>query len=171
MDKSLKLQIFFGWRKAVLALPILAFTSALVPPCLLMMLPMYVKSSTSSSGFSFSTMGDVLVVLTFRTLLFPLWMLRPRWVEFSTTMLVFSCICCWVWKRRAKSSAKSRSSSWFHRVHWMAFRFSTVDVFMTQSMASRNKNGDNKQPCRTPVCTRKASVSWPLWTTLQVSPS
>ena len=48
---------------------------------------------------------------------------RPRCAEVVATSLVFPCICCWVWDRRARSSAKSRSSSSVHRVHWIPFRF------------------------------------------------
>ncbi|KAH3842154.1 hypothetical protein DPMN_115648 [Dreissena polymorpha] len=55
--------------------------------------------------------------MVLNTLLFPLLMVRPSQAELSATMFVFSCICCWVWERRARSSAKSRSSNYFQRVH------------------------------------------------------
>lgn len=99
-----------------------------------------------------------MAVFILRTLLFPLWILRLRCAEFAATMLVFPCICCWVWARRAKSSARARSSNCVQ----------AVDVFMTHSLTNRNRKGDNKHPCLTPVCTSKALVScWPC-VTLQV---
>ena len=87
-------------------------------------------------------MDAVLAELTLRTLLFPLWMLRPKRAELAMMVLVFSCICCWVWERRV------RSSSCAHVVHCMPFFLSAVDCFITQSITS----------CLTPVCTQKASV-------------
>ena len=55
--------VFLSWRKATLALPIRALTSAPVPPWLFTMLPRYVKVLTSSSTFSPSTIGPSLAVL------------------------------------------------------------------------------------------------------------
>ena len=45
-----------------------------------------------------------------------------------------------------------------------------VNVFNTQLMASRNRKGDGRHPCLTPVFTWNASVSWSPLTTLQVIP-
>ena len=47
-ERTLELQMFLSCINAPLTLPILALTSASVPPCLLMILPRYVKVSTSS---------------------------------------------------------------------------------------------------------------------------
>ncbi len=52
---------FYIMRKALLAFPIFALTSASVPACLSMMLPRYVNDSTSSRGFPLSFTGSVLV--------------------------------------------------------------------------------------------------------------
>ena len=53
---------------------------------------------------------------------FPLWTFRQRRAELSTTELVFSCICFWVWDRRARA----RSSSWSLRSKESTeFRFSS----------------------------------------------
>ena len=48
---------------------------------------------------------------------FPLWIFSPRRAECSATILVFSCVSCWVSDRRAKPSAKSRSSSCDWDIH------------------------------------------------------
>ena len=52
---------FLSWRKATIALPIRALTSASVPPSLFTMLPRYVKVSTSSSPFPQSMIGQCLL--------------------------------------------------------------------------------------------------------------
>ena len=62
--------------------PMQALTSASLPLVLYSMLPKKVKLSTSST----------VTIFTFRTLLFPLWISRPKRVEVSATVLVFSCI-------------------------------------------------------------------------------
>ena len=50
VDNCFQFQMFFSCRYAALALPILALTSASDPPCSSMMLPRYVKVSTSSKA-------------------------------------------------------------------------------------------------------------------------
>ena len=92
-DSTLELQMFFSCRNATLALPILALTSASVPPRLLMTLPRYVKVSTSSSAFPSSVTGSVLAAFIMRTLVFPLWMFRPTCKETAASYVVLSCIC------------------------------------------------------------------------------
>ncbi|VDO79889.1 unnamed protein product [Schistosoma mattheei] len=47
-DSCFEFHMFFNCRNAALDLPILAFTSASNPPCSSMMLPRFVKDSTSS---------------------------------------------------------------------------------------------------------------------------
>jgi hypothetical protein len=70
-------------------------------------------------------------------------------VDFQTYLLVFRHSIYWFYLAFAvgcaggsTSSAKPRSSSWVQSVHCMSFCFCAVDVFMTRSMNSRNKNGD-----------------------------
>ncbi|VDP24824.1 unnamed protein product [Schistosoma margrebowiei] len=65
-----------GSWNAVLALPILAFTSASEPPCSSMMLPRYVKDSTFSRVSPSRVIGLLFSALNLRTLVFPLCMLR-----------------------------------------------------------------------------------------------
>ncbi|CAH8524646.1 unnamed protein product [Schistosoma haematobium] len=48
VDTCFEVHMFFNCRNAVLALPILVFMSVSDPPCLSMMLPMYVKVHNSS---------------------------------------------------------------------------------------------------------------------------
>ncbi|VDP62820.1 unnamed protein product [Schistosoma mattheei] len=77
VDSCFEFHMFFNCRNAVLALPILAFTSSSEPPCSSMMLPRYMKDSTSSRVSPSCVIGLPLSVLYFRTLVFPLCMLRP----------------------------------------------------------------------------------------------
>ena len=44
-------------------------------------------------------------------------------------------------------------------------------MLIIQSMAIKNKKGESKQPCLTPVLTLNASVGCPLCMTLHDSPS
>ena len=64
---------------------------------------------------------------------------------------------------RAKFSTKSRSSSCVQVLHWCRCSFLFFIILwmssLCQALANRNKKGDSKQPCLTPVCTWKASVS------------
>ncbi|VDO93975.1 unnamed protein product [Schistosoma curassoni] len=105
--------MFFNCRNAVLALLILAFTSASEPPCSPMVLPRYVKDSTSSRVSPSRVIGLLSSVLNLRTLVFPLCMLRPTDTETAATLAVFICICSCVCDRRARSSAKYKSSNLF----------------------------------------------------------
>ncbi|VDP30908.1 unnamed protein product [Schistosoma margrebowiei] len=102
--------IFFNCRNAALALPILAFTSTSEPPCSSIMLPKYVKDSTSSKVSPPIVIGFLFSVLYLRTLIFPLCMLWPIDAETVAALAVFICICSCVCDRSARSSAKSKSS-------------------------------------------------------------
>ncbi|CAH8485648.1 unnamed protein product [Schistosoma haematobium] len=117
VDSCFEFQMFLSFKYAALALPIRAFTSASDPPCSSMMLPTYVMVFTSSKSSLSIVIGLVHVVLYRRILLFPLCILRPTVAETVGTLVVISCICCWVWNRRARSSAKSRSSNCILDVH------------------------------------------------------
>ncbi|CAH8654476.1 unnamed protein product [Schistosoma rodhaini] len=171
VDNCFELQMFFSCRYAALALPIRALTSASDPPCSSMMLPRYVKVSTSSKASPSSVIGLVHIVLYRRVLLFPLFILRPTAAEAAATLVVFSCICCCVCDRRARSSAKSKSSSCILPVHCIPCIPPDVDVFIIQSITRRKRNGESRQPCLTPVFTSNESVSCPPWTIWQFSPS
>ncbi|VDP49692.1 unnamed protein product [Schistosoma margrebowiei] len=110
-DRCFVFHMFFNCRNTVLALPILAFTSASEPPCLSMILPRYVKDSTSSRVSPSRVIGLLFTAMNLRTLIFFLCMLRPTEVEVTVTLAVFVCICSCVCDRRARSSAKSKSSN------------------------------------------------------------
>ncbi len=97
------------------------------------------------------------LALTRKVLVFSLLMFRPIRAEFSATAVVLSCICWWVWESNARSSAKSRSSSCFHSIHCIPFRRSDVEIFITQSIANRNRIGDSKHPCLTPFSLERRS--------------
>ncbi|CAH8656385.1 unnamed protein product [Schistosoma guineensis] len=103
--------MFFNCRNVTLALPILAFTSASEPPCSSIMLPRYVKDSTSSRVSLSIVIGFLFSALNLRTLVFLLCILRPTDAETAATLAVFVCICSCVCNRRARSSAKSKSSN------------------------------------------------------------
>ncbi|VDP69122.1 unnamed protein product [Schistosoma curassoni] len=113
VESCFEFHMFFNCRNAALALPILAFTSAPEPPCSSMMLPRYVKDSTSSRVPPSRAIGLVFSVLYLRTLVFPLCILRPTDAETAATLAVFICICSCVCDGRDRSYAKSKSSNWF----------------------------------------------------------
>ncbi|CAI2735764.1 unnamed protein product [Schistosoma spindalis] len=164
-------QIFFSCKYAALALPIRVFTSASDPPCSSMILPKYVKVFTSSKASPSIVIGLVHAVLYRRILLFPLCILRPIAAEAAATLVVFFCICCYVCDRRARSSAKSRSSNCILAIHCIPCFPSDVDVFMIQSITRRKRKGESKQPCLTPVFTSNDFVNCPPCTILQFNPS
>ncbi|CAH8511859.1 unnamed protein product [Schistosoma haematobium] len=171
VDSCFEFQMFLSCKYAALALLIRAFTSASDPPCSSMMLPKYVKVFTSSKSSPSIVIGLMHSVLYRRILLFPLCILRPIAAEAAATLSVFSCICCCVWDRRAKSSAKSRSSNCILDVHCIPRFPSDVDVFMIQSITRRKRKGESKQPCLTPVFTSNDFVHCPPCTILQFNPS
>ena len=71
LPMSLAFHTFLRFMKATLAFCILAPMSSSVPPFLLMMLPRYVKESTSAIGLSWIRIGSVLLPLIFNTFVFP----------------------------------------------------------------------------------------------------
>ncbi|VDP43662.1 unnamed protein product, partial [Schistosoma mattheei] len=107
-------------KSAALALPIRTFTSASDPPC-------------SSKHFIFFESPSSAI----RLLLLPLCILRPTAAEAAATLVVFSCSCCCDCDRMARSSAKSRSSSWILDVHCIPCFYPDVDVFSIQSITRR----------------------------------
>ncbi|VDO89333.1 unnamed protein product [Schistosoma margrebowiei] len=111
VESCFEFHMFFNCRNAVLALPILDFTSASEPPCSSMMLPRYVKDSTSSRVSPSRVIGLLFSALNLRTSVFPLCMLRPTDAETVATLAVFICICSCVCDSWAGSSAKSKSSN------------------------------------------------------------
>ena len=115
------LQIFLNMMNATLAFCILALTSSSVPPFLLIVLPRYVNESVSSSGSPFNVIGLLFFVLAFIIFVLLLLMLSPSCIDTVFSCSVFSCICLWLCERRARSSAKSRSSNWLQGVHWIPF--------------------------------------------------
>ncbi|CAH8549617.1 unnamed protein product [Schistosoma curassoni] len=144
IDSCFEFPMFLSCKYAALALPIRAFTSASDPPCSSMMLPKYVKAFTASKSSPSIVIGLVHAVLYRRILLFPLCILRPTAVEAIATLVFFSCICCCVWDRRARSSVKSRSSSCILDVHCIPCFSSDVDVFMIQSITRRKRKVESK---------------------------
>ena len=68
------------------------------------------------------------------------------------------------------SSAKSRSSRRDVSVHCMPVGL-LYAVLLTQSITRRNRSGESRQPCLTPVDTENGAVTVPPWITWHVSPS
>ncbi|VDO84127.1 unnamed protein product [Schistosoma curassoni] len=93
VESCFEFHIFFNCRNAVLAFPILTFTSASEPPCSLVMLPRYVNDSTSSRVSPSRVIGLMFSVLYSRILVFPLCMLRPIDAETAVTSPVFISSC------------------------------------------------------------------------------
>ncbi|KAH9594125.1 hypothetical protein MS3_00004045 [Schistosoma haematobium] len=100
VDSCFELQMFFSYRDAALALPTRPFTSASDPSCSSVILPKYVKVFTSSKSPS-SKNWLVHVLLYRRIMLFPLCVLRPTAAEAAATLVVFSCICCYVCDKKS----------------------------------------------------------------------
>ena len=96
---------------------------------------------------------------------------RPKFPADSSIWVVFSCIWLWLCASKVTSSAKSKSSNWFHSVHWIPFLCPSVLSLVIQSTASRNKKGGSKQPCLTPVFTSNLSVRLPSCYNLRDIPS
>ncbi|VDO95794.1 unnamed protein product [Schistosoma margrebowiei] len=111
VDSCFKFHLFFNCRNAALASPILAFMSASDPSSSSMLLPTYMKDSTSSRISPSSVTGLVLSVLNLRILFFYLCMLGSTDAETAATLVVFICICSCVWNRMSRSSAKFKSSN------------------------------------------------------------
>ncbi|VDP36214.1 unnamed protein product [Schistosoma margrebowiei] len=93
IESCFEFHMFFNCRNAVLALQILAFTSTSEPPCPSVMLPKYVKDSTSSRVSPSRVIGLLFFVLNLRTLVFSLCMLRPTDAETAATLAFVICIC------------------------------------------------------------------------------
>ena len=123
------LHIFLNMMNATLAFCILALTISSGPPFLLIVLPRYVNESVSSSGSPFNVIGLLFFVLAFIIFVLRLLMLSPSCIDTVFSCSVFSCICLWLCDRRARSSAKSRSSNWLQSVHWIPFLLFFCSLF------------------------------------------
>ena len=137
--------------------------SASVPPSFSTMLPRYGKLS---SALLSSMMGVSLTAMTFRILLLPLWMLRPKCAEMSTTVLFFSCICWCV--REGPGYWQSSSHLAVSRVSTGCHFAQGCGCLHDPIYCQEEHKGNSKHPCLPPVYNLKASVSCPSLTTLRV---
>ncbi len=103
-------------------------------------------------------MGAVGTELTHITCVLEVLILSPTCLAKLFSLSVLTCMSYWLVDRRARSSAKSRSSSWENRVHWMPLDLSAVVLVVIQSMVTRKRIGEMMHPCLTPDCTRNHSV-------------
>ena len=127
VESCFEFHLFFSCRNDVLA-----FTSPLDPPHSSMMLPIYVKIFTSSKVSTSSVIGLASYLLYLRNLLFSLRMLKPTTVEAAAKLFVLTCICCFVWDRRAKLSSKSKSYNSLGAIHCVLCFPQHVAVFTIQ---------------------------------------
>ena len=74
-----------------------------------------------------SCSGSSCLLLTLMASVFPMLIWSPVFSAFAATRQSFSRASCCLWERRLMSSAKSRSSSCFVKVHWMPVLWPTVD--------------------------------------------
>ena len=111
---------------ATLAFCILDLTSSSVPPFLFIVLPRYVNESVSSSGSPYNVIRLLFFVLAFIIFVLLLLMSSPSCVDIVVSSSVFPCVCWWLWERKARSSAKFRSSNWVQGVHWIPFLLFSV---------------------------------------------
>ena len=96
--------------KAPDAFPILALMSSSVPPEFVIMLPRYVNLSKCLSACPYRVMTCLCVVLTLIPSVFPVCTPSPVFLHSLARPFVLLCMCCHLWERRHRSSAKSISS-------------------------------------------------------------
>ena len=142
--------MFCSLANAQRALPNLALMSFWPPLSLLMRLPRYLKSCTNSSGSPFTVTGALGVVLMLITCVLDVLMVSPICFAYLSNRSVFSCRWSRFTDRNARSSAKSRSSNWEKRVHWIPLGLSDVVFRITQSMTTKKRMGERIHPCLTP---------------------
>ena len=123
------------------------------------MLPRYLNDVTSSRRVPLRVTG----VVSFRILVFLTCILSLTVAEIVFRRLVFSCTWARVLESVAESSATSKLSCGAHTV---PFFLVLSDLRMIQLIASRNRNGERRHSCHTPVSTLKVSEREPPWTTL-----
>ena len=129
-------QILLRMRQASRALWIRALVACSVTPVVLILLPGYVKHYVSSSGFPPTINTFLLFVLSFIIIVLFILMLSPVCDDTKFSRSVLSCICSWLCEKRVRSSAKSKSSSWLQRVHWIPFLLFFVWSFSLSSLWS-----------------------------------
>lgn len=108
-------------QKDAPAIAILFLISAVSPPSVVTLEPMYVELSTPSMSLFPTFRLVLLLILTFTTLQFLALDFKPTWAELSSYFVVL----CWRWfievDSRAMTSAKSRSYAWSSIEFWFVF--------------------------------------------------
>ena len=126
-----------------------------VPPFWQSTLPRYVNLSVYGMPCPPTLISVGEGTLTHMASVFFKLIVKPTWLLNMLSRSVFSWMCWQVWDNKAKSSAKSRSSSVEKGVHLMPLRWSSTVRRRTQSIAILNSTDDTTHPCRTPVLTSK----------------
>ena len=80
------------------------------------------------------------MVLILRTFDLPLLIFKPVLSDVAANPVVLPCIWSWLCERRARSSAKSKSSSCVQGFHWIPFFFPSVVVLIIQFITRRNRS-------------------------------
>lgn len=114
--------------------------------------------------------GAVGMALTNSHLSLGVLMLRPVCLAKTSRLSVFSSKLERFVKRKAKSSADSRSFRWEKKLHWMPLGISEVVVLMVQWMMTRKRMGERIHPCLTPYLTWNHSERgyyYPGWHCIQ----
>ena len=115
------------------------------------------NSSTKSSGSPSAVIGASGVALMHITWVLEVLMFKPTCLANLLNLSVFSCTWQRVVERAARSSAKSRSSSWEKSVYCMPLGLSAVVLCMIQSMATSKKMGEMTHPRCMPDSTQNHS--------------
>ena len=82
------------------------------------------------------------MVLMLITCVLDVLMVSPVCFAYLSNLSVFSCRWSTFTDRNARSSAKSRSSNWEKRVHWIPLGLSDEVFHKTQSMTTKKRMGE-----------------------------
>uniref|UniRef100_A0A8D9BHR6 Uncharacterized protein n=1 Tax=Cacopsylla melanoneura TaxID=428564 RepID=A0A8D9BHR6_9HEMI len=131
------------------------------------MLPKYWNWSTLSM-ISLSTVSGVLILqLILISLVFDVFILSPTFRPSFFRSWIFPFISSILWLIKQMSSAKSRSSICWVSLHCMPLGV-VITLLITPSRTMRKIIGEIWQPCLTPVCTWKGSLTLPSCITRQL---
>ena len=140
IEKLEELQIFLSLLNWAFALPSLLVISLLHPPFDITTPPRYVKVSTSSMvSLSILTCSLILEpsLITLVFLMLPI-IFRPTPLAFSCSDCVFRCISRNLEESKARSSAKSRSSSLVVKFHLIPVGSPSTELLMTTPITKRS---------------------------------
>ncbi len=167
--KLCALQMFPIKPNAVLAMPVLVFTSS-DPPTPSTTLLRYVKEFTPSTNRDFMVKLGCVFVWTLSTLIFIVLLRRPVSKALLSTSVSFSCICWWLWDGKAMSFTKSRSFK-IMRTASTRFHFACCQFFclIIRSTARKNNNSESRKSCSGPSRPSTITITITIMITMWVS--